>query len=140
MSKSQNKTKANDMDVETFISSVSPIEKQDDARAILQIMHDISGEKAIMWGSSIIGFGEYHYKYDSGREGDMCRTGFSPRKTAMTIYCMSGFTEKNSLLNILGKYKLGKSCLYIKKLSDVNIDVLRQLIQEDWDFMNEKYP
>ena len=139
MSKNQNKTIANDMDVETFISSISPTEKQNDTRIILEIMHDITGHKAMMWGSSIIGFGKYHYKYESGREGTMCRTGFSPRKNAITIYCMSGFAEQAKLLDALGKHKLGKSCLYIKKLSDVNIDVLCELIQEDWDIMNAKY-
>lgn len=136
----QNKTVPTDADVDRFIDSISSINKQNDARTMLKIMNAITGEKAVMWGPSIIGYGSYHYIYDSGREGDMCRAGFSPRKSAMSIYCMSGFSDQSALLGKLGKYKLGKSCLYINKLSDVDEDILRSIVQADWAYMNAKYP
>ena len=135
----QNKTVANTADVSTFLDKVTPEEKRNDARLLLDIMMEISHEQPMMWGSSIVGFGEYHYKYESGREGNMCRIGFSPRKTALTIYCITGFAEKSPLLEKLGKYKLGKSCLYIKKLADVDVSALKQIITDDWNAMNKKY-
>ena len=92
-----------------------------------------------MWGDSIVGFGKYHYKYDSGREGDMCMVGFSPRKTSLTVYIMPGFEKYDDLMQQLGKYKTGKSCLYIKKLEDVKLDVLKSLIKESFRYMDEKY-
>ena len=94
----------------------------------------------MMWGKTIVGYGSYHYIYDSGREGDMCRAGFSARKNALTLYCMSGFSQQDDLLGKLGSHKIGKSCLYIKRLSDIDMDILSQIIQKDWDYMNEKYP
>lgn len=138
--KFQNKTAATDANVDRFINDISSFNKRNDARTMLKIMKDITSKKAVMWGPSIIGYGSYHYIYDSGREGDMCRTGFSPRKSAMSIYCMSGFSDRSELLGKLGKYKLGKSCLYINKLSDVDEDILRMIIQSDWANMNAKYP
>ena len=103
-------------------------------------MQEISGYEPKMWGTSIIGFGSYHYKYDSGREGDMCRIGFSPRAQSLTLYMITGYSESSDDLARLGKHKTGKSCLYIKRLSDVDEDVLRDMIQKDLDKMAEKYP
>lgn len=92
-----------------------------------------------MWGSSIVGFGSYHYRYESGREGDWMLTGFSPRKQALTLYMMGGFQRHDELMNKLGKYKTGKSCLYVKKLEDIDLDVLRQLVAESVDYMRQSY-
>ncbi len=138
--KNMNKTVATKATVESYIASIVPEEKQNDAIKLLDIIGEITRAKPVMWGTSIVGFGEYHYKYDSGREGDMCRSGFSARKTALTIYCLSGFEKQSNLLKKLGKHKLGKSCLYIKKISDVDIDILRDIIRKDWDHMAIKHP
>jgi len=103
-------------------------------------MERLSGYEAKMWGSSIIGFGEYHYKYESGREGDMCRIGFSPRTQNLTLYMIPGYSEYADELSRLGKHKIGKSCLYIKRLSDVDESVLEEMIIKDLKAMDEKYP
>ncbi|MBL4708573.1 MAG: DUF1801 domain-containing protein, partial [Flavobacteriales bacterium] len=112
----QNKTIATNNSVEEFINSVENEQKRKDSLELLKLNEEIIGEPAIMWGSSLIGFGKYHYKYDNGREGDFFVSGFSPRKTALTIYIMSGFNRYDSLMSKLGKFKIGKSCLYVKKL------------------------
>ncbi len=104
------------------------------------MMADATGERAALWGPSIIGYGSYHYKYDSGREGVMCRLGFSPRAANLVLYVVTGTRECDALLAKLGKHKTGVSCLYINKLSDVNESVLKQLIAKSWAYMNEKYP
>ena len=101
-------------------------------------MKKITKEEPVMWGPSIIGFGSYHYKYESGREGDMCITGFSPRKQSLTLYIMPGFERYHDLMNKLGKYKTGKSCLYINKIEDVDLKVLKELISESVKFMKNK--
>lgn len=111
-----------------FLATVEDEKKRADAEQILQMMQEITNEPPVMWGPSIIGFGSYHYKYASGREGDWMLTGFSPRKTALTVYLMGGVERNEELLAKLGKYKNGKSCLYIKRLSDVDLEVLRDLI------------
>ncbi|MCO5207271.1 MAG: DUF1801 domain-containing protein, partial [Anaerolineae bacterium] len=95
----------------------------------------VTGEPGALWGTSIVGFGTYHYKYASGREGDWFVTGFSPRKQNMTLYIMPGFEQYNDLLSKLGKHKTGKSCLYINKLDDVDLDVLRELVAQSADYM-----
>ena len=97
------------------------------------MMVEITGEQPKMWGKSIVGYGSYHYKYASGQEGEWMATGFSPRKTALTLYIMGGFDKGNKLLEKLGKYKTGKSCLYIKKLEDINEDVLRKMIKTSYE-------
>lgn len=104
---------------------------------ILDLMRDVTGVEPIMWGDSIIGFGTYHYKYTSGREADWFLTGFSPRKQSLTLYIMSGFSEYDQLLSKLGKHSTGKSCLYIKKLEDIDMDVLRDLILLSVEHMTE---
>jgi len=124
-----------------FINSVENEQKQKDCFALMGLMEKITGEPAKMWGPSIVGFGTYHYKYASGREGDFLTVGFSPRKTALTLYIMSGFSKYDDLMNNLGKFKTGKSCLYIKRLADLNIDVLTELISESVTYIkNKKWP
>ena len=122
------KTKQTKASVEKFLNGVKDEKKREDSFKILELMKKITKEEPKMWGPSIIGFGNYHYKYASGREGDWPLTCFSPRKQNLTLYIMSGFEEYNDLLNKLGKLKTGKSCLYINKLEDVDLSVLRELV------------
>ncbi len=129
------KTQRNDGDVRAYLESVANQRRREDSLAVLDIMGEITGEAAEMWGSSIVGFGSYRYKYASGREGDWFLTGFAPRKQSLTLYIMPGFEGYESLMSRLGKYKTGKSCLYINKLDDVNLDVLRELIAESVEQM-----
>ena len=133
------KTRQNDDSVIEFLESVDDDQRREDAFRALEIFTDVTGEPARMWGSAIIGFGEYHYVYESGREGDWMKTGFSPRKNALTLYIMSGFDRFDELMNKLGKYKTGKSCLYVKKLDDVDESVLRELIRASCDYIERKY-
>jgi len=125
----QLKTQPTDQGVTDFINSVSHEKRREDSLKVLALMQEITGEEPIMWGSSIIGFGRYHYKYASGREGEWFLTGFAPRKQALTLYIMSGFSAYDELLGKLGKHSIGKACLYIKKLEDVDMDVLRELVE-----------
>ncbi|MAT41147.1 MAG: hypothetical protein CL609_02320 [Anaerolineaceae bacterium] len=122
------KTKINDQSVEKFLNGVPDEKKRQDSFQIKKIMEEITGEPAKMWGDSIVGFGSYHYKYASGQEGDWMLTAFSPRKQNLTLYIMPGFERYENLMKQLGKYKTGKACLYIKKLEDVNLDVLKELV------------
>lgn len=124
------KTKVNEMSVEKFLEAIGDEKKRQDAGRLLEMMREITGEQAKMWGESIVGFGHYHYKYASGREGDWFVTGFSPRKQALTVYIMAGFEAYEALMKKLGRYKTGKSCLYIKSLDDIDVAILRQLIEE----------
>lgn len=124
------KTKQNDQSVTDFLRAVPDERRRDDSFIILDLMKEITGQEPKMWGDSIIGFGNYHYKYATGREGDWFVTGFSPRKQNLTLYIMSGFDEYDELLKKLGKYKTGKACLYINKLADVEISVIKELIQK----------
>ena len=124
------KTKLNDASVTDFLNSVEDEQKQADAFTLLKIMKQITKEKPKMWGASIVGFGSYHYKGASGREGDWLMTGFSPRKQNLTLYVMGGFNAHADLLKKLGKHKTGVGCLYINKLSDVDANVLKELIEK----------
>jgi hypothetical protein len=133
------KTKVNDVSVEGFLDKVEDEKKRNDAFEVLKLMKEVTGEPPKMWGASIVGFGTYRYKYASGQEGDWMITGFSPRKTSLTLYIMPGFSRYEELMQKLGKYKTGKSCLYINKLTDVDVDVLKTLIKESVDYMNKKY-
>ncbi len=136
-----NKTKPEKTSVPDFINSVEDEQKRKDSFALLELFKSITKEEPVMWGPSIIGFGEYHYKYASGREGDFLITGFSPRKAALTLYLMGCMeNEFVHLMEKLGKYKMGVGCLYIKKLTDVDPDILKQLISESFDFMKANYP
>lgn len=131
------KTKPNQGDVNDFIESVEHPKRKADSKELLNVFAEILNEEPVLWGSSIIGYGSYHYKYPSGREGDWFLTGFSPRKQNLSIYIMAGFENYEELLSKLGKYKTGKSCLYINKLEDVNIDVLKQLIEDSVKYVSQ---
>lgn len=132
-----NKTVESDAAVEYFLDRVEPPERQADGRIVAALMARLSGEPPHMWGASIIGFGRYHYRYDSGREGDMCRIGFSPRKAELVFY-LAGLDEAD--FAPLGKYRCGKGCLYIKRLSQVDMAVLERLIVQSVDHMDRIYP
>ncbi|MCF8019317.1 MAG: DUF1801 domain-containing protein [Vallitaleaceae bacterium] len=134
------KTKENDSDVVEFIERVKNPKRQEDAYKLLDIFSETTGLKAKMWGPSIIGFGSYHYKYASGHEGDAMLVGFSPRKAKMSLYFATGDTEREALLQKLGKHTAGKACVYINKLEDVNIDILRDLIKQSIIFLKKTYP
>lgn len=137
----ENKTKPEKTSVAEFLNAVEDEQKRKDSFALLELFKSITQEEPVMWGPSIIGFGEYHYKYASGREGDFLITGFSPRKAALTLYLMGCMeNEFAPLMEKLGKYKTGAGCLYIKKLADIDLEVLKQLIAESYSFMKEKYP
>lgn len=125
----ENKTKATDASVEAFLHAFDE-RKRNDSLEILEMMEDITGMKPYMYGSSIVGFGNYHYKYASGHEGDAPLAGFSPRKQNLTIYITGGFENYEDELKKLGKHSLGKVCLYIKRLSDVDIPTLRAIIEK----------
>ena len=132
------KTQPTDQKVEDFLNTIEEEQKRKDAFALLEFFMEITGEKPVMWGSSIIGFGSYHYKYASGREADWMLTGFSPRKNNLTLYIMQGFDNYEHHLTQLGKHKTGKSCLYVKRLDDLDLDVLRKLISESVEYMRNK--
>lgn len=129
------KTQPTDSSITDFLDSVEDEQKRADAYAIMELMREVTGETPQMWGDSIVGFGSYHYVYESGREGDWFLVGFSPRKRNLTLYIMSGFDEYDGLLDRLGKHSTGKSCLYVKRLSDVEEDALRELVQKSVQHM-----
>ena len=131
------KTRQNDQDVHEFLEGVSNETRKKDCYEVLELMRAATGMEAKMWGDSIIGFGSYHYKYASGREGDWFLTGFSPRKQNLTLYIMPGFDDYEGLMKKMGKYKTGKSCLYLNKLEDVDLAVLKTLIEKSVKKMQE---
>jgi len=131
------KTQPNDQSVEDFLNGVADQTKRQDSFTILELMKQETGSEPIMWGDSIIGFGIYRYKYASGRQGEWFLTGFSPRVQNLTLYIMSGFDEYDDLLNKLGKHSTGKSCLYVKKLQDIDLEVLKELIGKSVEHMIE---
>jgi len=131
---SQNKTNPTTHSVDKFISGVADDNMRNESKMLLEMMSRISGKDAVMWGPSIIGFDSYHYKYESGREGDMCVIGFSPRKTDLSIYLVDGVSRYENELKKLGKYRAGKSCLYLKKLSDVDYKVLESIIKKSYNY------
>ena len=126
---SELKTQPTDYSVQAFLDAIPEQGRRQDCYTILQMMRQATGEPAVMWGDSIIGLGSYHYKYASGRQGDWFLVGFSPRKQNLALYLMSGFDQYDSLLAKLGKHKTGKACLYIKQLADIDLDVLKELIE-----------
>ena len=130
------KTKQNAGDVEDFIASVENPTRRADAGTLLEMMRSVTSDQGSMWGDSLIGFGSYDYTYKSGQSGTWFAVGFSPRKQNSVVYIMPGFEEQTSLLEKLGKHKIGKSCLYINKLADVNLEVLSQLISMSFQKMN----
>src|SRR6476646_9854543 len=123
------KTKPTNESVEDFLNRIPEAERREDCFAVAKMMEEITGEKPKMWGPSIVGFGSYHYKYGSGREGDWMMTGFSPRKKDLTLYLMMGFEKHTELIEKLGKCSHAKSCLYIKRLSDIHVPTLKKLIK-----------
>lgn len=126
--KNENKTQVTDADVVEFLNNVEDSRKRDDSFTVLEMMREISGEEPKMWGPAIVGFGSVHYKYATGREGDMPVVGFSPRKQALTLYIANDFEHYDDLMQKLGKHTTGKACLYIKRLSDIDTNVLRELV------------
>jgi len=145
MAQAQNKTQQNDRDVSDFIDGVEHEGRREDARQLLALFGRVTGVEPKMWGDSLIGYGSYHYKYESGREGDMLRTGFSPRKVNLSIYIMGPYCDeetrkrRDALLAKLGKHKMSKACLYITRLKNVDLAILEQLISDNWDYMNATY-
>jgi hypothetical protein len=135
-----NKTKATKLSVAVFIDSLTDQTRRADAKALVKLMQSAAGEKPKMWGPSIIGFGSYHYMYDSGREGDMPLIGFSPRKAAIVLYNVTGFHDSEPLLAKLGKHTTGKACLYIKRLADVDQKALEAMIVKSVTAMRVRYP
>lgn len=140
MAAATNKTVPTQADVDAFIAAVSDEKQREDARQLCALMSRLSGHQPRLWGPTIIGFGSYHYRYESGREGEMCRIGFSPRKGQTVIYLITGYDQLQEHLAQLGKHKLGKSCLYIKRLSDINVETLEAMMTASLAAMAVKYP
>ncbi|WP_299842031.1 DUF1801 domain-containing protein [uncultured Roseovarius sp.] len=126
---SGNKTQVTDQKPADFIASVEPERRRLDGEVLLKFFNDLTGYLPVMWGPSIVGYGRYHYTYATGREGEFLATGFSPRKASLSLYIMPGYQDYGEILSRLGKHKLGKSCLYVNKLADVDMDVLAELVQ-----------
>jgi len=135
-----NKTVPTDVRPEDFLARIVHDRRREDGFALLEVFRKCTGFAPVMWGPSIVGFGQYHYRYDSGREGDFLACGFSPRKANLSIYILPGYQSYGDLLARLGKHKAGKSCLYINKLSDVNISVLEELIVMGVQDLNAIWP
>lgn len=133
------KTKENDSDVVEFLNEIDNEGRKNDCFKLLELFAQWTSETPKMWGQSIVGFGNYHYKYESGREGDWFLTGFSPRKQNLTIYIMEGFGKYDEIMKELGKYKVGSSCLYVKKLSDIDLDKLKLLVEKSVADMKKRY-
>jgi hypothetical protein len=134
------KTKENNTDVYEFIDSFTKTEqKKKDSVELIKIIAEITGEKPKMWGPSIIGFGRYHYKYKSGHEGDAPVLGFSPRKAAFSLYIYSDTEKSRSLVTELGKFKMAKACIYVNKLADINIPILKELCKESIKYIDKHH-
>lgn len=136
----QLKTQKNKSSVDEFLAGIDDGARRDDCRTVLELMRKATGAEPAMWGGSIVGFGSYRYQYESGREGEWFLTGFSPRKQALTLYIMPGFSDYDALMDRLGKFKTGKSCLYVKRLDDVDLPTLKRLIDGSVRYMRRKYP
>lgn len=139
----KNKTQTTDASVEDFINTFADTEqKKKDSFELIKLMQDFTGYEPKMYGPSIVGFGNYHYKYDSGHEGDAPLVGFSPRKAAISLYVFTGYlghSEQEEMLKNLGKFKMGKACIYVKKLSDIDLEVLKKLMGSTIEFLQAKY-
>lgn len=135
-----NKTQPTSTSIAEFIESLDDERRQIECNQLVELMREESGQEPVLWGPAIIGFGQYHYRYESGREGDFMRVGFSPRKQNLSIYIIPGFKPYQAVLERLGKHKLGKSCLYIKRLEDVDISALKELVRQSLADMKERYP
>jgi hypothetical protein len=130
----ENATRPTDADVHAFIDAVDDPRRREEARTVLALMREVTGEDPVMWGPTMVGFGSVHYRYESGREGDMFAAGFSPRKTALTVYLSDGFDEREDLLRRLGPHTTGRSCLYLKRLDAVDLTVLRALVESSYRY------
>jgi len=139
MAKAENKTKATKVKPADFVAAVEHKVRRSDAEQLLDFFSRVTGMTAKMWGPTLIGYGQYHYKYESGREGDMLITGFSPRKANLVFYIMPGYQDLSEKLERLGKHKLGKSCLYVNKLADIDMDVLEEIVRFGVDYVRETY-
>jgi hypothetical protein len=139
MAKAELKTKQTDVKPKDFILSVEHPKRREDGLALLKFFNRVTGLKPKMWGPSIIGYGRYAYKYESGREGEFMLTGFSPRKSNLTMYILPGYQDLSPMLERLGKHKIGKSCLYVNKLEDIDMDVLEEMIRYDLGYMRKNY-
>lgn len=135
----ENKTKPTDASVSAFLAAVEGGERRDDCQTLLALMRKITGKPPVLWGTSIVGFDTYHYKYESGREGDWLVTGFSPRKGDISVYLTASSDHQPDLLSRLGRHKMGKACLYIRKLSDVDLAILEQLIADSVAEVKRRY-
>lgn len=133
------KTKKNDSDIIEFLNKIDNEEKKTDCFKLLELFEQLTNETPKMWGTSIVGFGSYHYKSDSGREGEWFLTGFSPRKQNLTIYIIAGFGEYDDIMQNLGKYKTGSSCLYVKKLADIDLEKLKTLVEKSVAHLKKRY-
>ena len=136
----QNKTVQTHVSVDEFIALIAHPTRRQDAAVLVDLFSKFTGFAPKMWGDSIVGFGQYHYRYATGREGDFLATGFSPRKSNLSIYIMPGYGDFSDILQNLGKHKLGKSCLYVNKLADINLDVLTQLITAGLERLDQMWP
>ena len=134
------KTRATNARVSDFLAGIRDAKKRADCKVIGAMMHRATGKRATMWGSSIVGYGSYHYEYASGRQGESMECGYSPRAQSISVYIMPGFKPFSGLMKKLGKYKTGKSCLYIRRLDDVDAQVLEELIEESVKEMRRRYP
>jgi hypothetical protein len=134
------KTRPSEESVDAFLDRIEDAQRREDCRTLVRLMRRVSRVDPKMWGSSMVGFGEYHYKYASGHEGDAFLTGFAPRKSDLTLYLMPGFEGKEALLAKLGKHKTGKACLYLKRLADVDMGVLEQLVSTSVEELRRRYP
>jgi hypothetical protein len=133
MAKTEIKTTENEVSVNDFLKTVEDDTKRKDSLELVRLMESITKSPAKMWGPAIIGFGKYHYKYESGREADMLRVGFSPRKDSLALYIGANSDENLDIISNLGKFKTGKSCLYVKKLNDIDMDILKEIIKRGFE-------
>ena len=140
MAKADNKTKPTDLSVDAFLAGIEDDGRRADALALRALLERVSGEPAVMWGPSIVGCGAYHYRYESGREGTMARIGFSPRAKEFVLYVMDGFSRYEDLRTRLGKHRTGKACLYVKRLADLDLAVLEELLSQSLQHSRERYP
>lgn len=134
------KTRPSDRDVRAFLSALEDEQQREDAFALLNLMQEITGQPPRLWGENIIGFGEYHYRYASGRQGDWPTVAFAPRKRELVLYIMSGFEAYPALMQRLGKYRTGKSCLYVRRLKEIDLPTLRELIRKSVEDIQAHYP
>lgn len=134
------KTRPTQVGVVDFLRAVEPAQRREDAETVCAMLRRLTGQDPVMWGPSIVGFGRYRYKYDSGREGEMCRLGFSPRKAQLVLYVLNDRPGEAEQLARLGKHKTGQSCLYINKLADIDMTVLEDIARDALAYMNVRYP